>query len=82
MEEHASEQEDEATETAARPSPAEEVQKALDTLEGRTRSRIDSGPSIIGRNDAALRERAKLEPYNQTQRRQQTPASLLLELLV
>ncbi|KAJ5152435.1 hypothetical protein N7492_009715 [Penicillium capsulatum] len=60
--EHTSEQEDKATETAAPPSPMEEVQKALDTLEGRRRSRIESGPStIIGR------------PYDPTQRRQQTP---------
>ncbi|KAJ5346771.1 uncharacterized protein N7506_000024 [Penicillium brevicompactum] len=62
MGEHASEQEDEATETAAPPSPAEEVQKALDTLEGRRRSRIESGPSrIVG------------TPYDPTQQRQKTP---------
>lgn len=64
MEEHASEQEDEATEIAL-PSPAEEVQKALDKLEGRRRSRIESGPSkTMGRKGAALRERAKFKLYD------------------
>lgn len=72
--EEPSEQENEATETAAQPSPAEEVQKALNMLEGRGPSRIESGPSrVMGGKSAALRERAKFKPYDRTQRRQPTP---------
>ncbi|CEJ62537.1 hypothetical protein PMG11_11034 [Penicillium brasilianum] len=73
MEEHASEQQDKATETAQL-SPPEEVQKALDRLEGRRQSRNELGPSRgMGGKGAALRERAKFKPYDQTERRRQTP---------
>jgi hypothetical protein len=72
IEEHASEQEDEAAETAQL-SPTEEVRKALDRLEGRRQSRNESGPSrAIGGKGAALRERAKFKLYDQTERRRQT----------
>lgn len=72
MEKHTSDQDDQATETA-QPSAAEEVQRALDRLEGRRRPRIESGPSrTMGRKGAALRERAKFKPYDQTERHQQT----------
>lgn len=72
MEEHASEQENEGAETAQL-SPSEEVRKALDRLEGRRQSRNESGPSrAMGGKGAALRERAKFKPYDQTERRRQT----------
>ncbi|KAJ6027955.1 hypothetical protein N7540_003531 [Penicillium herquei] len=73
LEENTSEQDDEATGTAAQPSPAAEVQKALDMLEGHGPSNITSGPSrVLGRKSAVLREKAKFKPYDQTQRRQRT----------
>ncbi|KAJ6018994.1 hypothetical protein N7522_001061 [Penicillium canescens] len=73
MEEHASEQDNEAAESAAQLSSAKEVGKALEMLEGRGASDIKSGPSrTVGRKGAALREKAKFSPYDRTQRRQQT----------
>ncbi|KAJ5369939.1 uncharacterized protein N7496_006031 [Penicillium cataractarum] len=73
MEEHAVEQEDEATETA-QVSPSEEVQRALHRLEGRRQSRNESGPSrTIEGKGAALREMERFKPYDQTERRRQTP---------
>ncbi|KAJ5640278.1 uncharacterized protein N7484_008140 [Penicillium longicatenatum] len=73
LEENTSEQDDEATETAAQHSPAAEVQRALNILEGHGPSNIISGPSrVLGRKSTALREKAKFKPYDQTQRRQRT----------
>ncbi|KAJ5766653.1 uncharacterized protein N7511_004269 [Penicillium nucicola] len=73
MEAHASEQENEAAETAAQLSSSEEVERALAILEGRGAPEIISGPSrTVVTKSAALRESAKFEPYDRTQRRQQT----------
>ncbi|KAJ5249524.1 hypothetical protein N7524_011840 [Penicillium chrysogenum] len=73
MEAHASEQENEAAETAAQLSSSEGVEGALAILEGRGASEIKAGPSrTVGTKSAALRESAKFKPYDRTQRLQQT----------
>lgn len=71
MEEFVSEQENEAAATAAQFYSSEEVEEALEILEGRGASDMKSGASrTLGTKSVALRESVKFKLYARTQRRQ------------